>query len=251
VTRAAGDSCRRSQARALLGAAITPEGRGGSRESALAVSGAALGGPGTSITARTGKGAGRNQKPVVGRFWASDEVPDKLNLRHALRELFIVREWARKLSDYLDARLLFEEAPKYDIIQVDFWDPFEWRDGSIAKIGNDGLYYFLHLNPDLDRSAAAKWLSKRIGLRIKPEEVYTFAFFHECGHTPAAVGKRCHGAAAALEFFRGGMKDGELITDGLITRRRRDQEDEKRLALSPTRIVIVAVWGDFEARFSG
>ena len=123
-------------------------------------------------------------------------------LEDVLCEFIDLRAAAERVSRYLGLDFVLEEAPKFGIVSVSFEDPLffghpewrdelSWKDGAIARIKPvpDAMAkYVVYLNPNVDRAAAAEWLSERVGLKIYPDEVYYFAWFHECGHTRAVLG---------------------------------------------------------------
>lgn len=83
------------------------------------------------------------------------------------------------------------EDPSCSYMHPDWIETESWKCGSVAKLRRKDTpeaYYKLHINPKLDREKAAQWLSKRLGLKILPEEVYIFALFHELGHTRKITG---------------------------------------------------------------
>jgi len=107
------------------------------------------------------------------------------------------------IEKFLDLEFLKKETRGFGIIEINTEDPScsylhpdwieeeSWKCGSIAKLRRKdmpGDYYKLHFIPKLDKEKAAKWLSKRLGVKIFPKEIYIFALFHELGHTRKITG---------------------------------------------------------------
>ncbi len=148
-------------------------------------------------------------------------------LRDSLQQF---SEYVSRLSRFLDVLFVFEQSLKYNIRTVSFRDPqamhchpsweddYAWRDGAMARIsrldaGPAGDGYVVYLNPKLDIGIAAAQLTERTGMRIQPDEVYYYAFFHECGHTRAAAGLLAAECLEARAFFFGRKYiDGTFIT---------------------------------------
>lgn len=127
---------------------------------------------------------------------------DSISLAKLEAQAKLYLKYASIVNQFLDFSFVLQEAPKYGIIRVSFYDPHcfgmdpscyddeGWKDGCLGKIQRivDKRQYEIFLNPGLDRQEAALFLSKRSGLQIKPEEVYYFIWFHECGHTRKIAG---------------------------------------------------------------
>lgn len=142
--------------------------------------------------------------------------------------LLHIKDILNELSRFIDLRFVFEQAPKYGIVHISFDDPDKmhchpdwheeefWKDGAIAKLrrNDSSKTYTLYLNPRLDREAAAALIKERTGLRVRPEEVYYYAWFHECGHTHFVSGELNPGALFARAFFIGQKYiDGSIVTE--------------------------------------
>lgn len=132
--------------------------------------------------------------------------PDSISLEKIRAQINLYSEYAAFVNRFLDFGFILEEAPKFGIVRINFYDPAcswmdpswydikGWKDGTYAKI--QGVQdrkgqYEIFFNPSLDLEEAARQLSIRTGLRIKPDEVYYFSWFHECGHTRKVAGNLC------------------------------------------------------------
>jgi hypothetical protein len=83
-----------------------------------------------------------------------------------------------------------------------------WSNGRLAystlSKGQNGGYN-IYMNPDLDREAVCKRLNEQLGMEIRPEELYTFLFLHEIGHTRKA-GNECYFTAMVNHSLSGGRR---------------------------------------------
>jgi hypothetical protein len=83
-----------------------------------------------------------------------------------------------------------------------------WSNGRLAystlSKGQNGGYN-IYMNPDLDREAVCKRLNEQLGTEIRPEELYTFLFLHEIGHTRKA-GNECYFTAMVNHSLTGGRR---------------------------------------------
>jgi hypothetical protein len=83
-----------------------------------------------------------------------------------------------------------------------------WSNGRLAystlSKGQNGGYN-IYMNPDLDREAVCKRLNEQLGMKIRPEELYTFLFLHEIGHTRKA-GNECYFTAMVNHSLSGGRR---------------------------------------------
>ncbi|MDW7759441.1 MAG: hypothetical protein SCM96_02255 [Acidobacteriota bacterium] len=84
--------------------------------------------------------------------------------------------------------------PRVATTHPDWQEEESWKDGAYARVSQPlgAIRPRLHFNPNVDTAAAAEYLTKRLGCRIFPDEVYYFALFHEIGHmevrgTPVAL----------------------------------------------------------------
>jgi hypothetical protein len=86
-----------------------------------------------------------------------------------------------------------------------------WSNGRLAfstlSKGQRGGYN-IYLNPDLDREAVCKRLNEQLNIDIKPEELYTFLFLHEIGHTNKA-GNECYITAMVNHSLSGGRRSAK------------------------------------------
>jgi hypothetical protein len=83
-----------------------------------------------------------------------------------------------------------------------------WSNGRLAystlSKGQNGGYN-IYMNPDLDREAVCKRLNEQLGMEIRPDELYTFLFLHEIGHTRKA-GNECYFTAMVNHSLSGGRR---------------------------------------------
>lgn len=83
-----------------------------------------------------------------------------------------------------------------------------WSDGRLAystlSKGRNGGYN-IFLNPNLDSQSVCKRLNEQLSVKIKPDELYTFLFLHEVGHTKKA-GNRCYLTALINHSLAGGRR---------------------------------------------
>lgn len=131
-------------------------------------------------------------------------------------------QFAERVNQLLDFRFVLDEAPKYEIQEISFEDPdfyghpdweeeCSWKDGAYAKTCRpmDSKHYILYLNPKINKDEAAKYLSKRTGLKIKSYEVLYFTWFHECAHTRKVSGPHSPERLFARAFFLGKKYPGD------------------------------------------
>lgn len=83
-----------------------------------------------------------------------------------------------------------------------------WSNGRLAystlsKGCNGG--HDVYLNPNLDRESVCRRLSEQLGVEITPDDLYTFLFFHEIGHTRKA-GNECYITAMVNHSLSGGRR---------------------------------------------
>ncbi len=106
--------------------------------------------------------------------------------------------------------LLLYYAKEYNINYIGFEGDMNlgWSAGKLAystmSKGHNGGHN-IYLNPDLDRKAVSSRLSKDLGLEIQPDELYTFLFLHEIGHTKKA-GNECYLTAMVNHSLSGGRR---------------------------------------------
>ena len=138
---------------------------------------------------------------------------DSISLEKLRAQANLYSAYAAYVNQFLNFAFVIEQARKFGIVRISFYDPdcigmdpswyddLGWKDGSFAKIQkipDRRGQYEIFLNPFLDLEEAALRISKQTKLRIKPEEVYYFSFFHECGHTRAVAGDLCPGKLLSL-----------------------------------------------------
>jgi len=108
-----------------------------------------------------------------------------------------------EISRLIDLEFLKPLAEKYGIVEVCVDDPiFPLRD-DIARMvyGYCSCNYHLYLNQKIDKEKAANYLRLRTRLKIKPDEVYYYALFHEIGHVYDKESPFNARALAARPFF--------------------------------------------------
>jgi hypothetical protein len=110
----------------------------------------------------------------------------------------------RRLGRTIGWELIGRMARPFRIASITFEDPClfgsKWQDGAYARMHSEGGSNYLCFNPAVDLNEAAAVLGKRLQLRLRPEEVYVFAFFHELGHTFEAAGSLSHAAITGNLF---------------------------------------------------
>lgn len=136
--------------------------------------------------------------------WASD--PDGLHLWEAEEVL----EKIARLRRLLDFDWLLAYAKKYRISYIGMRDGASgyWKPGSLACSTLDFSPqggYKVYLNAGLPLEDTARRLSQELGLDIRPEEVHTYLFLHEIGHTSEA-GNICLISAAINSALSGGRR---------------------------------------------
>jgi hypothetical protein len=111
---------------------------------------------------------------------------------------------------FIDTDLVLQYARDYNLnyigLEGDAND--SWSDGRLAfttlSKGHGGRYN-IYLNPNLDRVSVCERLREQIGLTIEPDELYTFLFLHEVGHTREA-GNECYFTALVNHSLSGGRR---------------------------------------------
>jgi len=143
-----------------------------------------------------------------------------LSIQRILLDLKEFLEFAVEVNKFLDIAFVLEEAPKYEIKSLSTEDPdchyfssrSPWDDRAIAKIRWIDGYYRIYFNPDINREEAADYLSNRTGILINPEEIYYYAWFHECGHTRRVAGDLSQQSLFAQGLFLGQEFKGRFVT---------------------------------------
>lgn len=128
--------------------------------------------------------------------------------------------FVKNISEDLDKINFFQKFMKFDILlhyareyninYIGFegdtnsgWSKGKLAYNTLSKGHNGG--YNIYLNPDLDRKAVSARISKDIGMEILPDELYTFLFLHEIGHTKKA-GNECYITALVNHSLSGGRR---------------------------------------------
>ncbi|HEC93438.1 MAG TPA: hypothetical protein ENI51_10700 [Candidatus Atribacteria bacterium] len=157
-----------------------------------------------------------------------------LSIQRILLDLKEFIEFAEEVNKFLDIAFVLEEAPKYEIKSLSTEDPdchcfssrSPWDDRAIAKIRWIDGYYRIYFNLDIDREEAADYLSNRTGILINPEEIYYYAWFHECAHTRTVAGDLSQQSLFSKNFFLGQKLRGKHITRGLVDSMYRKAEEK-------------------------
>lgn len=111
---------------------------------------------------------------------------------------------------FIDTDLMLQYARDYNInyIGVEGDANGSWSNGRLAFTTLSkgcGGGYNICLNPNLDRVSVCERLSEQIGVTIMPDELYTFLFLHEIGHTRGA-GNECYFTALVNHSLSGGRR---------------------------------------------
>jgi hypothetical protein len=119
-------------------------------------------------------------------------------------------EKMRKFQCMLDVQTMLDYARRFNINYIGTEGDINglWSEGKLAFCTPSRGYnggYNIHLNPDLDRERVSKRLSEQLGVRICPDELYTFLFLHEVGHTQNA-GNENYFAALVNHSLQGGHR---------------------------------------------
>jgi hypothetical protein len=136
-----------------------------------------------------------------------DPQPDGLILPEALEVL----QKIRRISQLVDFNWLLSYIEKYRLSYIGLKGhnlQSSWNPGCLACSALDWsprAGYRIYLNPELDLEETAARLSQELGLELKPDEVQTFLFLHEVGHTRQA-GNICFISAAINSALSGGRR---------------------------------------------
>ena len=134
-----------------------------------------------------------------------------------------VRETLGKVKTFqglMDFDLMLRYAKNFDVnyigLEGDNKDG-SWNKGrlaySILSPGDSGGYN-IFLNPELDRTLVCQHLKRELGVDIQPDELYTFLFLHEVGHTRHAGNKNYIAAKTSHRLSgkkRKGRKDLQVL----------------------------------------
>lgn len=127
-----------------------------------------------------------------------------------IKEVSSNLEKIEMINRYIDFNVVLNYANRYNIEYIGFEGDLDgkWSEGKLAfntlsKSPNGG--YNIHLNPNLDRKVVSDRLSKQLGFEIKPDELYTFLFLHEIGHTKKS-GNECYITAMVNHSLSGGRR---------------------------------------------
>jgi hypothetical protein len=114
-------------------------------------------------------------------------------------------------QNLMDFNVMLRYANNYNINYIGTegdLDDGTWSKGRLAYSTFSRGYsggYNIYLNPTLDRKAVCHHLSDHLGVEIKPDELYTFLFLHEIGHTRKA-GNVCYISAVVNHSLSGGRR---------------------------------------------
>ena len=119
-------------------------------------------------------------------------------------------EKMRKFQCMLDVQIMLDYARRFNINYIGTEGDINglWSEGKLAFCTPSRGYnggYNIHLNPDLDREKVSKRLSDQLGVHICPDELHTFLFLHEVGHTQNA-GNENYFAALVNHSLQGGRR---------------------------------------------
>jgi len=110
----------------------------------------------------------------------------------------------------MDFQTMLRYANEYNINYIGTEGDMDgaWSNGKLAystlsKGCNGG--HDVYLNPHLDRESVCRKLTEQLGVEIKPDELYTFLFLHEIGHTRKA-GNECYITAMVNHSLSGGRR---------------------------------------------
>lgn len=113
----------------------------------------------------------------------------------------------------IDSQIMLRYARDYNINYIGTEGDVDgkWSNGRLAystlSKGHDGGYN-VYLNPNLDRESVCQRLNEQLGTEIKPDELYTFLFFHEIGHTRKS-GNECYITAIVNHSLSGGRRSAK------------------------------------------
>ena len=148
--------------------------------------------------------------PLLGTVEA--EEPKKY------RGIFVkgISEIMTKIKDFqrlTDFNMMLSYACEYNLNYIGTEGDMDgaWSNGRLAystlSKGYDGGYN-IYLNPDLDCESVCHRLNEQLNMEIKPDELYTFLFLHEIGHTRRA-GNDCYITAMVNHSLSGGRRSAK------------------------------------------
>lgn len=158
--------------------------------------------------------------PLLGTIEAEEpNIYKGFFVKNALETLEKMKEY----QNLMNFHTMLKYASNYNINYIGFEGDLKgaWSQGRLAyntlSKGYSGGYN-IYLNPELDRESVCRRLSEQLGVDIEPEELYTFLFLHEIGHTRKA-GNECYLTAMINHSLSGGRRS---------VRRRRSLKDLHR-----------------------
>lgn len=90
-----------------------------------------------------------------------------------------------KVNNFIPISLIEKEVEGWGVERIDIsWAPYEFvKKGEIMKVfwGAYGKDLFIYINRKIDPTEAAEYLSRKIGFKIYPHEVYLLSFLLEFG----------------------------------------------------------------------
>ncbi len=155
--------------------------------------------------------------PVLGTVEADDQ---KVYQGVFVRDISETLEKMKIFQEFIDFNLMIQYAQDYNINYIGFegdmgdrndmgdgkWSNSRLAYNTLSKGYNGG--YNIYLNPSLDRESVCSSLSKQLGVEIKPDELYTFLFLHEIGHTKKS-GNESYVTALVNHSLSGGRRSAK------------------------------------------
>ncbi|MFZ6016246.1 MAG: hypothetical protein ACOYU0_01270 [Nitrospirota bacterium] len=127
-----------------------------------------------------------------------------------VKQVSEILEKIKFFHSLIDFQTMLRYANEYNISYIGIEGDIDgkWSKGKLAyntlSKGCSGGYD-VYLNPELDRESVCQSLNKQLGVEIKPDELYTFLFLHEIGHTRRA-GNKCYFTAVVNHSLSGGRR---------------------------------------------
>jgi len=124
-----------------------------------------------------------------------------------------ILEKIKFFHNFIDFQTMLSYADRYNINYIGIEGDIDgkWSKGRLAYSTLSKGYsggYNVYFNPELDRESICHHLSEQLGTDIKPDELYTFLFLHEIGHTRRA-GNECYFTAIVNHSLSGGRRSAK------------------------------------------
>ncbi len=109
-----------------------------------------------------------------------------------LQDVYETLDKVKTFQGLMDFDLMLKYAKDFNINYIGLeGDNIDgtWNNGRLAYstfAAGDSGGYDIFLNPGLDRKLVCQYLKGELGFDIQPDELYTFLFLHEIGHTREA-----------------------------------------------------------------